>query len=295
MSDVGYRLGPSFQKHLEYESLSGQRASRSIVSLTEPSSNHSQSDYPIHPACIDGFLQACGPALWNGDRASMHSVLVPAVIDDVLICPKPKASITGIANITSTYNGVGDTNDTKNYSANVTVYDKDTGLLLFQASKLRTFILDTHAASHTEGKFCQLTWKPDITFMSQSHLSQYLGVSTSSNSDSLAVINQTIDLIVHKKPNLKVCEAVMVPRVSSSVWSDTDSNNSGVRSTCEAFKFVSSDARALLSAKEARAAHASSADFSVLDLASSPDAEFKKAQFDLLIVRYVGYPHFVVD
>ena len=112
MEDVEYALGPAFQKHLEAESLSGTRSSRSIVSLTEPKSTYTQSVYQMHPTCVDGILQACAPALWNGNRTNINAVLIPAIIDDVLICSQPKSTTTGIAVVSSSYTGLGDMRDT---------------------------------------------------------------------------------------------------------------------------------------------------------------------------------------
>lgn len=102
----------------------------------------------MHPISVDGILQACGPALWNGNRTNMNAVIIPANIDDIVICPRPNSTTTSTAVVSSSYTGLGDPNETKNFTVNVNVYDIDTGLLLFQLSKLRTSILNTRAVSH---------------------------------------------------------------------------------------------------------------------------------------------------
>ena len=116
MEDVGYALGPAFQKLLEAESLSGTRNCRSIVSLREPPSAFAQSNYQMHPTSVDGILQTCGPALWNGNRTNMNAVIIPANIDDIVICPQPNSTTTGMAVVSSSYTGLGDPNETKNYT-----------------------------------------------------------------------------------------------------------------------------------------------------------------------------------
>lgn len=289
MEDVGYALGPAFQKHLEAESLSGTRMSRSIVSLTEPQSTYAQSIYQMHPTCVDGILQACAPALWNGNRTNINAVLIPAIIDDVLICSQPKSTTTGLAVVSSSYTGIGDVMHTKNYTADVNVYDLDTGVLLFQLSKLRTNILDTHEMSHTDPTFCCLTWKPDITFISQNKISAMGDLSSGLEDSGWAAVNEAIDLIAYKTPNLKIFEGVMIPDDSTSVWLDMFLNGPGVRSACELFKFGSVDAKTLLSAQEKYETHGS-ADFSVFDITNtSLDKQLTGTKFDLVIARLVSF------
>jgi Polyketide synthase dehydratase len=289
MEEVGYALGPAFQKHLEAESLSGTRISRSIVSLTEPQSTYAQSIYQMHPTCVDGILQACAPALWNGNRTNINAVLIPAIIDDVLICSQPKSTTTGLAVVSSSYTGLGDVRDTKNYTADVNVYDLDTCLLLFQLSKLRTKILDTHEMSHMDPTFCCLTWKPDITLTSQTAISASVNLSSGLEDGGWAAVNEAIDLIAYKTPNLKVFEGVVIPDDSTSVWLDKPLKAPGVRSACELFKFGSVDAKTLLSAQEKYGTH-SSAEFGVFDITNtSLGKHLAGTKFDLVIARVVSF------
>ena len=244
----------------------------------------------MHPTSVDGILQACAPALWNGNRTNINAVLIPAIIDNVLICSQPESTTTGLAVVTSSYSGIGDMRDTKNYTADVNVYDLDTGILLFQLSKLRTNILDTHEMSHTDPTFCCLTWKPDITFMSQNAISALMKGSSALEDSGWAAVNEVIDLIAYKTPNLKVFEAVMIPGDSTSIWLNTLLNGPGVRSACDIFKFGSVDAKALLSAQETYGTR-SSGEFSVFDLTNtSLSKHFAGTKFDLVIVRLVSSP-----
>lgn len=100
----------------------------------------------------------------------MNAVTIPADIDDVVICPQPTSTTTGMAIVSSSYTGLGDPNEAKNYTVDVHVYDAETGLLLFQLAKLRTSILNTRAVSHIDPIYCSLNWKPDFTFMSSKAL-----------------------------------------------------------------------------------------------------------------------------
>ena len=244
----------------------------------------------MHPTCVDGILQACAPALWNGNRTNINAVIIPAVIDNVLICSQLKSTTTGLAVVSSSYSGIGDLRDVKNYTADVNVYDLDTGVLLFQLSKLRTNILDTHYMSHTDPTFCSLNWKPDITFISQNAISTLVNTSSDLEDSGWAAVHEVINLIAHKTPNLKVFEGVMIPDDCKSVWLDTILNEPGIRSACESFTFSSVDAKALLSAQEKYGTY-SSAEFSVFDIANtSLGKHIAGTKFDLVILRLVSSP-----
>ena len=291
MEDVGYALGPAFQKLLEVDSISGTRNCRSLVSLKEPPSAFAQSNYLMHPTSVDGILQACGPALWNGNRTNMNAVIIPAKIDDVVICPQPTSTTTGTAIVSSSYTGLGDPNEAKNYTVDVNVYDVDTGLLLFQLAKLRTSILDTRAVSHIDPIYCSLNWKPDITFMSPEALATSLDPCAASAGDDWAAINEVIDLITFKTPNLNILEGVMIPDDPTSVWLDGSLETTGIRTAYEAFNFAHVDAKALLTAQNKYGA-SKFADFSVKDISSTLLKEsLTEIKYGLVIIRIVRYPN----
>ncbi|KAK4235295.1 hypothetical protein C8A03DRAFT_46547 [Achaetomium macrosporum] len=59
---IGYYYGPSFQRLIEFQWLWGDRRTRAVLYM-EPaasSAHHGQSSYPIHPVCLDSFLQLYG-------------------------------------------------------------------------------------------------------------------------------------------------------------------------------------------------------------------------------------------
>ena len=287
MEDVGYALGPAFQKLLEAESLSGTRTCRSIVSLREPPSAFAQSCYQMHPTSVDGILQACGPALWNGNRTNMNAVIIPASIDDIVISAQPDSTTTGMAVVSSSYTGLGDMNETKNYTVDVNVFDVDTGLLLFQLSKLRTSILNTRAVSHIDPIYCSLNWKPDIAFLSPEALAISLDLRPTKVGDDWAAINEVIDLIAFKTPNLNVFEGMTIPDDPTSIWLDGVLESSGVRTAYESFQFAHVDAKALLTAQN-KYGMSKCADFSVKDISSTLFKEYlTEAKFELVIIRMV--------
>lgn len=292
MHDAGYNFGTLFQKQLEVESVSGQRQSRSIVSLTVPESTYPQSSYPIHPACIDGCLQTCAPSLWKGNRAGVSDVLVPAIIDEIVITTSGPRPETAVSITKSKHNGLGRLEETKNYVSYASVYDQATGDLLFQVSGLRYHKLDTRENPYAAHNYSRVIWKPDITWLSQEAIlkvpSKYVSSSSGSGDVALGTVNEIIDLVSHKKPNVKVMEVNMISGDSSSMWLDGSLSENTFRAASRAFHFVSPDAKALIDAQEIYSAHGNS-NFDLLDI-SKPAGEFQSSEtdFDLVVVRIVS-------
>ena len=285
MEDAGYGFGPLFQKHLETESLSGQRTNRSIVDLTEPPSEYTQSYYPLHPASIDGCLQTCSPGLWRGRRTHVNAVVVPAIIDDVVICPKPDDVTTGMSVSSSKYVGLGRREETKNSMSDATIYHPETGALLFQVSGLRFHKLETTESQYAAHKFSRLSWKPDVSFISQDGISSLSTGLPESGDHALSVINEVIDMVAHKSPMLKVAEINMIPGNSSSLWLDGSLTDKAIRAASKAFNYTAVDATGLAGAQEKYNAN-SDAEFSLLDVAGSPsDVQLAENDFDLALIR----------
>ena len=282
MYDAGYNFGPLFQKQLEVESTSGVRDSRSIVSLTVPESEYPQSEYPMHPACLDGCMQTCAPSLWNGNRTGVNAVLVPAIIDNLVI--NARTSQKGIAITNSRFAGPGRPEETKSYLSNGSVYDVDTGSLLFELSGLRYHKIDTREDLHALHKYSQLNWKPDVTYLTQESLSSKILAE-----DCGDTINQLVDLIAYKKPNLKVIEVSMTTGDSNSIWLEGPSAEKSIRAVCNKISLATNDAGALVDAQEKYQSQ-DGVTFSMIDLAKTPHdfVATTDEDFDLLIVKIVS-------
>lgn len=294
MHDAGYNFGPQFQKQLEVESTSGFRQSRSLVSLTEPDSEYPQSVYPMHPACIDGCMQTSGPSLWKGNRSGVSAVLVPAIIDNLTINAKTTHPENGISISSSKYVGRGRRDEAKNYMSEVSVYDTGTASLLFQMSGLRYHKLDTREDLHAAHSYSQVIWKPDFTWLTREKLSDLVlgrpgSRKLNRGNQPMGNFNQLLDLIAHKKPNLKVMEVSMVAGDRNSVWLDTLMLAESSRAAHDKFSFVTNDAAALIEAQEKYKAE-SNAEFSIFDF-TRPHNDFRtpaELNFDLVIVDYAS-------
>lgn len=290
MNDAGYGFGPAFQKQVEVESISGRRESRSIVSLTEPESEFPQSAYPMHPACIDGCLQTSAASLWNGNRVSVDAVLVPAIIDEVIIESPVTHPETGLSVTSSRYDGLGRLEDTKSYMSNIAVYHPYSGALLFKVSGLRYHKLDTGEDPYAMHSYSRLTWKPDITHLTQHGLSSYVtkshrgGRCTNTEYPSND-IDRVIDVVAHKKPNLRVIEINMMPKDTTSLWLEGLLSGKSIRASYSKYQFVSPDASTLIEAQEKYASNRNTG-FDLLEVAlDAGGSEGMGAGFDLVIVR----------
>ena len=289
MNDAGYNFGPLFQKQLEVESTSGQRHSRSLVSFTEPASEYPQSHYTVHPVCIDGCLQTSAPSLWRGNRSSVNTVLVPAIIDEVIICSRDHPEIA-ISDTNSIYVGLGRREETKSYMSNASVYDPSNGSLLFRVSGLRYHRLNTQEDPYAAHNYSRVTWKPDITFFAQEALSEMAKKAVNSRASSdqdhaWHITNELIDLVAHKNPNLKVMEVNMIRDDSTSVWLDRNVLDKSTRAASAQYHYTSVDANTLIAAQAEYEGKANT-EFSMLDI-SKPTANLPLAEdgFGLIIIR----------
>lgn len=284
-TEVGYGFGPDFQKLLQVETVAGQRKSRSIVSLAEPKSAHEpQSPYPMHPACIDGCFQTVTPSLWAGERATVNAVLVPAVIDNLVVYPNSAGVQEGLSVARSEYTGRGRLEEAKSFFSNCSIFDPASGNIMLKMDGLRYHKLDTGSDMHDRHTYNRTIWRPDVTFLSQNQLHSL------ALNDNAFSIQQLIDLIAHKKPAVKVLEASCVAGDTSSLW--FSGGDSSIRSGYKQYSYVSSDAKALVGAKEGYGLMKRTS-FDLLDILK-PDSRLPGAEYDLAILKVPGLSEDVV-
>jgi acyl transferase domain-containing protein len=283
MATAGYGFGPLFQKHLEVEATSGQRASRSLVDLTEPESAWGkQSPYPLHPAALDGSFQTVTPSLVAGVRSNIKSVLIPAIIDDLTIFANTSRPGRGISHTTSEYVGKGRQDDDKNYLSNATVHNPETKEVIVQLSGLRYHRLDTGFDPLGAHTLSQISWRRDITFLSP--LSIPSGLSTKPT--FAAASDDLLDLIAHRKPVLKVLEVNLDGGNAESIW--FGKGESAIRSAYRDYKFASADATAIVNAQASYESHRAT-DFALLDL-TKPLSEDQRGEYDVVILKGSSLP-----
>ncbi|KAH8646008.1 polyketide synthase [Tricladium varicosporioides] len=282
MNEAGYNFGPIFQKHIRMETRSGVRKARSLLSMTEPEEEYRQSKYAMHPVNIDGCLQTVSLALFRGNRADIDAVLIPAIIDNIVIIPTGTRSEVGMAITSSRYVGVGRPEASKNYKSDVAVYDSTSKGLLFEVSGLHFHQLEVLNPENANHVFCNLNWKPDISFLTQDKLAAI----TSNNTSTSDRVQQLLDIAAHKKPGLKVMEVNISSADESALWLE-DGNQDRLlsRTACKEYRFSTPDANTLMNIQEKYASQ-SSAKFELVDFTrSSEDLVEVKSDFDLVLLK----------
>lgn len=89
-----------------------------------------------------------------------------------------------IADMTSTYLGLGRRKETEGYMSIASVYDPSNGSSMFRVSGLRYHKHATQEDPYAARNYSRVTWKPDITLMPQEALRE----------------------MVQKNPNVKLME-----------------------------------------------------------------------------------------
>ncbi|KAL2069921.1 hypothetical protein VTL71DRAFT_14600 [Oculimacula yallundae] len=289
LAEAGYNFGPAFQGHLSVESTTGERESRSVVSLREPPSSYGQSFYPIHPACIDACFQTVSPALWQGDRTTVGAVLVPSVISSLIINARNQQPEEAISVASAQFAGIGRLDAPRNYATNASVYNPKDGALLFELKGLKFAELETGEQEKPKHTFTHLSWNANISTLLSAPdvvLRQFLeripkSATGSSLSEQDILVQNLIDLAVHKKPSLKVAELNLDAGDISSLWlqrSDTS------RGASQLYHFAASDSSTLVDAKANHSPSASDAGFTLFDI-TQPEAIISGVKFDLILVK----------
>ena len=274
--EIGMDFGPAFQRLIEIEAVTGQRQCRTLMSLEPPESKYSpQSYYPIHPAALDGCLQTPVPSNAQCDRTNLLNVMIPAIIDDVVINKVPAKLRHGLSKATSIYGGRGRLELEKNWVANTSVYDSQSGQLLMKITGLNYVRLDV-APKPDPHTFHRVSWKPDITFLTQDQMMYLTPQKASTKLDTV------VDLIAHKKPALKVLEVNLEDADTSCMW--FEARDSSTRAAYSQYDFASPDAKTIVNV-EAKYEETGNTSF----LHISPDQEAlglpSEAAYDLAIIK----------
>lgn len=293
MRDSGFNFGPSFQKHVAMEYTAGERKGRSTVDLVPPEAPFRQSEYVLHPACMDGCFQTVTSSVWEGDRSAVNAALVPFQIDSLSIPHRPsgeKPAEQGISNSSSEYVGVGRRDVMKNYASSCQVYHPETGALLLDMRGLRYTELDSAKESTLSHTYAQVVWDVDIDLLSEATFAKVVTDATQTDTEepsfrgTSATAQKIVSLAAHKMPTLKVCEITLDPTDTSSLWLDRKEQ---ARSAFSKYRYFATDAHCVVATREAYAAAADHApanvDFSMLDLANLSKEPVDR--FDLAIIK----------
>ncbi|KAI0534837.1 hypothetical protein GGR58DRAFT_519918 [Xylaria digitata] len=277
--EIGMDFGPAFQKLISIEATSGQRACRTLVSLSPPDSAWSpQSYYPIHPAALDGCFQTPIPANMAGERINVGGAMIPYIVDEVIVNKVPDRLHDGISKATSVYSGRGRLDQDKSWVANSSVYDPETGALIMRITGLNYVKLDV-APKHDLHTFNSVIWKPDITLLTQDQI-KGIAMEDSSHSSEIDVV---IHLIASKNPALKVMEINLDEADTSCVWFE-GAGDSIARAAYSQYDFASSNARTVIEVQEKFEGNTNTS-FSLISMEKQGLGLATKIAYDLVILK----------
>ncbi|KAI0377617.1 hypothetical protein F5Y04DRAFT_272978 [Hypomontagnella monticulosa] len=234
MADVGQTWGPDFQQMLSVECTEGQPYSRSLVSLVPPSSKwEPQSEYPLHPACMDGVLQAVFPSHYHGSPDNVGGVLLPARIDHLMVSGRIWNSNEALAIGRCEFQSVGIPEESRKPQSHAFVFDPLSGDFIMELKGLVFTPLDLDKSVHQSHTYSRLSWKPDWYYLDNNErLQQALD---NSEADPETEVQELLDLIAHKKPNLKILEANLASGGAESLWLSRPTSDHSVRGAFSEF------------------------------------------------------------
>ncbi|TVY39994.1 Fumagillin dodecapentaenoate synthase [Lachnellula occidentalis] len=281
MAEMGYNFGPSFQKHLSVESTMGQRQNRSTISWSLP-----RLSRRVSLAVLDGCFQATTPSLWKGHLPQAGDpALVPKAIDSVLIesgsARKSRVATEGIAYASANYLGAGDAESARNYSTNVDLHDPLDGALLFQLKGLAWAEMETSDAEKVPHQFMHVNWNADIDMLME-------GETTLSTTWLRSkTVQQVIDLVAHKSPELSVLEVNLSLLDGSNLWLEQGKNETDnpIRAGCSQYHFAVRDPKTLIQAQERFNSRALSPQFHLVMDVTKPVTITKADSIDLAIIN----------
>ncbi|KAI1170391.1 putative polyketide synthase [Nemania sp. FL0916] len=283
MSDVGYNFGKEFRKLQLTETISGSRNCRSQIGLRLPQSSFPQSHYPMHPAVLDGCMQSCAPGLWSGINSNVDSVLVPAVIDDIVFRSTYGGGDKGISISHSAFAGPGRGEETKNYVSHAKIYDSESGELLLRITGLRYHKLDVQGPTSSGHNFSRLVWEPDVTLSPQ---------ADKKCQNDWEMVQHVLDLVAFKKPNAAVAEVMMVPDETSSAWLEEINSTSKPRNSYGSHRlFIRDSADFVVAQGKYSAMPRVSVELLTPKSFSRPESrDSQQERYDLIVLRAPRYP-----
>ena len=105
----------------------------------------------------------------SGDRTKVRRVMIPALLDDIVINRVSTDLCEVRSRANTNYSGRGRRDVEKNWFANTSVWDTKSGQLAVRVTGLHYNELDV-APKPDPHRFLQVSWKPDITFLSEDEM-----------------------------------------------------------------------------------------------------------------------------
>lgn len=277
--EAGFNFGPAFHRLLAVERSAGSRSARSYIDIEPPkSAQKGQSQYPLHPAVLDGMIQAISPAIWKGDRSSVNKALIPTIMDELQIPPQDPGSLPkghGVAISNSFYSGRGRPDQAKSYKGSISLFNPTTGLLMGRISGMGFHQMEMGSGRFAKHSLSRSVWRPDWTFL-------HLATNTRAAEgflQQLRSFQSLLDLAAFKKPALKVLELNLLEGYENSFWLDANSDE-GMRTLYDRFTYATPHVKTLATV-HGKFESARAASFTLLD----PYNPQFDDEYDLAIVQ----------
>ena len=255
LRDVGYNFGPAFQPAIAIESKAGSLHCRALIKLDPPTSRFPQSHYAMHPAVIDGAMQISSVALNRGHRSAVDTLMLPALIDDLVIFPQHGAA-RGIVNASTEWSGVGRSDDNKRYVSNIRLFSENSHEMLLYMQGLRCHAIN--ASVNKPHVFTQVVWSEDVDFLNSTQMAGLLNNITCQDDVGvdLARAAKLVGLVAHKRPSARLFEVALDEGLfaSHSLWIDQLRSRTGQIAEGCSYRLSTSGGKAGLDARDKYAA-----------------------------------------
>ncbi|RYP50633.1 hypothetical protein DL768_003915 [Monosporascus sp. mg162] len=296
MNAAEYSYGPCFQRIAWYEWVWGRRQTRGVLSMEEPPSAYSkQSQYPVHPVCIDSFIQLSGFPI---DQMQLinDTNFIPAGIESVVIPAKsstPSKECMVVAEAQHLGSSRKQTQGSRFVSGGL--YDPADGTLVMQMKGLR-FDPISSREDPSEHVYMYFAWDADVSLTSAEGLNAYL-LETTKDGDSRALnghtpsndarVQKLLDLFSHQNPDIEVLEVSLDDNDTTCLWLDiVDKPLAGPRNRYVRYHCIAKSAAAMSQIQEAHS-DTPRTTWELLDITQAPDAISSPGKFDLAILKYM--------
>ncbi|KAK8058457.1 Acyl transferase/acyl hydrolase/lysophospholipase [Apiospora phragmitis] len=288
ISGYGINFGPAFRSILSMDYTMGLRKGRARISLTPPASDWAQSNYPLHPASMDGCFQSVISSMWEGDLSNINVALVPLEIDSLIVHSGLQSPTNEAwSNATAEYVGIGRRDLVQNYSPSCSAYDPSNGHMVLGMKSMRCAAFNNNGNTSPPHTYCHLAWDNDITMASKADIDQFVKetlVDTSANDMVQAPLTaqRLIDLVSFKNPRLAVLEINLDPTSFSPVWLQKPNCDHPLRRGFSQYTYVTSNSQNLFEVQRMNTG-LRNAEFRFLDIEHTSDTT--TSRFYLAIVQ----------
>ncbi|KAI9714685.1 MAG: Type I Iterative PKS [Chrysothrix sp. TS-e1954] len=275
-NEIGMKFGPSFRNIHTIESINGVRTCRTLLYLqSQDLSLGTASQYPLHPTTLDSCFGAAVPATAAGEKDNINDAMVPASVEEVVINTRLHELQEGLTIARSSYTGRGRAEDSKNWRADVSVHDPETGRLVTRISGLAHVKLDVQERED-QHHLCTTRWRPDISFANDRQLSNIL-------KDHDDPMQEAVELVIHKSPHIKVLQISLDDAGDVPTWLSKD--HLAARASIDRYDYASKDVQTVVKLREAYKGHQNKA-FHILGTKEGPLNELldQGVIYDLVII-----------